>query len=112
MLTASGLTGQGLDVLWTLIVRHREVMSANGARAARRADQDARWMWAMVRDRLEQSFRTHPDVAGQVPMLEASVRAGDLPALHVELDQLAFCDETESAAWRDEGCWRFRPSPP
>ena len=30
VLTASGLTGQGLDVLWTQIQRHREIMTANG----------------------------------------------------------------------------------
>jgi LAO/AO transport system kinase len=80
VLTASGLTGQGLDVLWSQIVRHREVMGANGARAARRADQDARWMWAMVRDRLEDAFKTAPAVAALVPELEAAVRQGEVPA--------------------------------
>jgi LAO/AO transport system kinase len=80
VLTASGLTGQGLDLLWAQIQRHREVMGANGARAARRADQDARWMWAMVRDRLEDAFKTAPAVAGLVPELEAAVRQGEIPA--------------------------------
>ncbi len=80
VLTASGLTGAGLDVLWTQIQRHREVMSANGARAARRADQDARWMWAMVNDRLAEAFRAAPAVAALVDETEAAVRAGDLPA--------------------------------
>ncbi|MCK5910693.1 MAG: methylmalonyl Co-A mutase-associated GTPase MeaB [Caulobacter sp.] len=80
VLTASGLTGQGLDVLWTQIQRHREIMTANGARAARRADQDARWMWAMVEDRLRDAFRTAPAVAALAPNLEASVRAGEVPA--------------------------------
>lgn len=80
VLTASGLTGQGLDVLWTQIHRHREIMTANGARAARRADQDARWMWAMVRDRLEEAFKASPTVASLVPDLEMAVRQGKLPA--------------------------------
>ena len=55
-------------------------MTANGARAARRADQGARWMWAMVRDRLEEAFQTAPAVAALVPELEAAVRQGALPA--------------------------------
>ncbi|MFN3858072.1 MAG: methylmalonyl Co-A mutase-associated GTPase MeaB [Caulobacter sp.] len=80
VLTASGLNNAGLDTLWATIERHREIMTANGGREARRADQNIRWMWAMVRDRLEQSFRTHPGVAGQVPALETQVRAGETPA--------------------------------
>lgn len=78
--TVSGLTGLGLDGLWRQVQRHREVMTANGARAARRADQDARWMWAMVRDRLEAAFTSDPAVAARVPRLETAVRAGELPA--------------------------------
>ncbi|NGM50649.1 methylmalonyl Co-A mutase-associated GTPase MeaB [Caulobacter sp. 602-2] len=80
VLTASGLTGAGLDVLWSQVQRHREVMGANGARAARRADQDARWMWAMVNDRLAEAFRAAPAVAALVDETEGAVRAGDLPA--------------------------------
>jgi len=80
VLTASGLTGGGLDILWSQVERHREVMTANGARASRRADQDARWMWAMVNDRLAEAFRAAPAVAVLVGDTERAVRAGDLPA--------------------------------
>ncbi len=80
VLTASGLNNQGLDQLWSQIRRHREVMTANGALEARRADQNTRWMWAMVRDRLETSFRTDPAVAALAPALERSVRQGQTPA--------------------------------
>lgn len=80
VLTASGLTGAGLDTIWSQVQRHREVMIANGARAARRADQDARWMWAMVNDRLADAFRAAPAVAALVDETEVAVRAGDLPA--------------------------------
>jgi LAO/AO transport system kinase len=80
VLTASGLTGAGLDVLWTQIRRHREIMTANGARGARRADQDSRWMWAMVQDRLAEAFREAPAVAAMATEVERAVRAGELPA--------------------------------
>ncbi len=80
VLTASGLNNQGLDKLWATVERHREVMTANGQRLARRADQDARWMWAMVHDRLEAALRAHPEVADLAPQLERQVRAGRLPA--------------------------------
>jgi LAO/AO transport system kinase len=80
VLTASGLTGAGLEVLWDQIQRHREVMTANGAHAARRADQDSRWMWAMVQDRLAEAFRAAPGVARIAAEVERAVRAGELPA--------------------------------
>lgn len=80
VITASGLTNAGLDKLWSQVERHREVMSANGQRLARRAEQDARWMWAQVSDRLNDAFRANPEVANLVPELERQVRAGRMPA--------------------------------
>jgi len=80
VITASGLKGEGLDRLWGQVERHRQVMTANGGRAARRAEQNARWMWAMVGDRLDQAFRAHPGVAALTPGLEDQVRAGQVPA--------------------------------
>ena len=74
------MKNDGLDRLWSQIERHREVMGANGERAQRRAAQNARWMWAMVRDRLDEAFRDHPDVAALSPELERDVRLGLLPA--------------------------------
>ncbi len=80
VITASGLNNAGLDHLWQQVARHREVMTANGERAARRAAQNTRWMWAMVRDRLDEAFREHADVAALSGEMEAQVRAGQLPA--------------------------------
>ena len=87
VLTASGLNNAGLDVLWAQVERHREIMTANGARAARRAGQNGRWMWAMVNDRLGRAFRDHPKVAALAPALEAQVLAGEVPA-SLAADQL------------------------
>ncbi|MGE5501995.1 MAG: methylmalonyl Co-A mutase-associated GTPase MeaB [Ignavibacteriales bacterium] len=79
VLTASGLKNTGLDHVWATIERHREVMTANGHRVARRAEQNARWMWSQVIDRLEQAFRDNPEVAALAPELERQVRAGRMP---------------------------------
>ncbi len=87
VLTASGLNNAGLDILWAQVQRHREVMTANGERAARRAGQNGRWMWAMVNDRLGRAFRDHPRVAALAPALEAQVLAGEVPA-SLAADQL------------------------
>src|SRR5882672_1420429 len=47
VITFSGLTGDGIAELWTRICEHRERMSAAGALAARRREQQVKWMWAM-----------------------------------------------------------------
>jgi LAO/AO transport system kinase len=80
VITVSGLKDAGVDTLWSQVERHRELMAANGAREARRADQNARWMWSMVRERLDQAFRDDPAVAALAPQLEVAVRSGRTPA--------------------------------
>lgn len=80
VLTASGLTGEGLAPLWAQVERHRTVMEAAGERARRRAEQDARWMWSQVGERLDRAFRERPAVRALAPELEAAVRGGALPA--------------------------------
>ncbi len=80
VLTASGLKNEGVDVLWSQIERHRQVMTATGAFDARRAGQNILWMWSQVNERLETAFRTSEAVAALVPDLERQVREGKLPA--------------------------------
>jgi len=80
VITASGLRNEGVDKLWDQIERHRHIMQANGAWAARRASQNIRWMWSLVQERLDQAFRASPQVAELAPALERAVREGSTPA--------------------------------
>ena len=91
VLTVSGLGNTGLDRLWAEVERHRQVMSDSGERGARRADQDARWMWALVGDQLQTLFRAHPTVAALTQALETQVRAGQVaPSLAADRLMAAF----------------------
>jgi LAO/AO transport system kinase len=74
----SGLTGSGLDELWAVIEEHHDVMSASGELAKLRADQQQIWMWSLVRERLESTFRAKPAIAQALPRLEAAVAAGEV----------------------------------
>lgn len=96
VLTVSGLTGRGLEDLWTQVERHRDVLTATGERQSRRSEQDARWMWSLVRERLEDAFRSRPAVRELTADLERQVRAGALPA-SVAADRMlaAFGVETD-----------------
>jgi LAO/AO transport system kinase len=80
VLTASGLTGQGLDELWETIERWRTIMRRNGFFERRRAEQNGRWMWALVGEGLEARLKASPKVRDLAPVLEAEVRSGRLPA--------------------------------
>ncbi|HEX8168142.1 MAG TPA: methylmalonyl Co-A mutase-associated GTPase MeaB [Beijerinckiaceae bacterium] len=50
--TVSGLKGEGLDALWATVLDHRARLTATGELTAKRRRQDARWMWALVDERL------------------------------------------------------------
>jgi LAO/AO transport system kinase len=82
VLTCAGLTGAGLDQVWTTLVEHQDRMRASGELAERRRAQQVRWLWQLVRDGLEHQLRAHPAVRSATPELEAAVLAGELtPAL-------------------------------
>jgi LAO/AO transport system kinase len=88
VITFSALTGDGIAELWTRISEHRERMSAAGALAARRREQQVKWMWAMLEERVMARLKSDPALRARLPKLEAAVAAGRTsPAIAV--DELA-----------------------
>jgi len=75
-LAVSGQTGEGLDPLWDVIEEHRRTIEASGELATLRAEQQRSWMWALITERLEHAFRTHPGVAARLAQVEANVLQG------------------------------------
>jgi LAO/AO transport system kinase len=73
VLSASGLTGEGVGAVWEMVLAHREALRASGEGEARRREQTRAWMWSLVDEGLRQSFRAHPAVANQVDALESEV---------------------------------------
>ncbi len=85
VVTFSALTGDGIDALWTHIEDHRARMTAGGEFAAKRREQQVKWMWAMLEDKLYARLRSDPHVKAKLPKLEAAVAKGTLsPMLAVE----------------------------
>lgn len=87
VLPVSGLKNTGLDTLWATIGEHRALTEKSGSRAAKRRDQQVRWMWAMIEDRLFSEFRAHPAVKQRLAELESAVAEGRelAPAAAAEL---------------------------
>ena len=85
VLTYSALTGTGIDALWQQILDHRTAMSASGEFAARRRQQQVRWMWSMLEQRMMARLRADPSVRAKVKKIEAEVADGRVtPALAAE----------------------------
>jgi len=76
VLLASAVTGDGIAAFWEEVLRHRSALAAAGELSARRSAQARAWMWSLVEESLQASFRTHPGVAGALPALEGEVAAG------------------------------------
>ena len=84
----SALTGRGIAELWERVLEHRERMTASGELAARRREQQVKWMRAMLQDRLLARLKSDPALRAKLPEIEAAVADGRLtPAIAV--DQIA-----------------------
>ena len=83
--TYSALTGTGIDVLWQKILDHRTAMNASGEFAGRRRQQQVKWMWSMLEQRMLARLRADPSVRAKVKKTEAEVANGRItPALAAE----------------------------
>jgi len=80
VVTYSALTGEGIASLWTKVLEHHDVMSANGELAARRRQQQVKWMWAMLEERILSRLRSDPALRAKLPRLEAAVADGRMSA--------------------------------
>jgi LAO/AO transport system kinase len=78
VLLMSGLSGEGIDVLWQHITEHLEHARKSGQLDAKRLEQLRRWMWSMVEQRVLQALHTHPEVSRLTAQLEADVLSAKL----------------------------------
>ncbi len=81
----SGLDNIGLDEMWAQVVEHRRRFQASGEFAQKRREQQVKWMWTMIEDRLFVRLRSDAQVKARLPELERQVAEGALsPTLAVE----------------------------
>jgi LAO/AO transport system kinase len=85
VLTYSALTGNGIADLWAQVLAHKVKMTETGELAVRRREQQVKWMWTMLEERLSARLRSDPSVRAKLRHAEAAVAAGKLaPTLAVE----------------------------
>jgi LAO/AO transport system kinase len=85
VVTYSALTGTGIAELWQKVLDHRAVMNASGDFAKRRREQQVKWMWSMLEQRMLARLRADTSTRGRVKKIEADVADGHLtPAVAAE----------------------------
>jgi LAO/AO transport system kinase len=85
VLTYSALTGSGIETLGQKILDHRTAMKASGEFTARRQQQQVKWMWSMLEQRMMARLRADASVRAKVKRIETEVAAGRIsPALAAE----------------------------
>jgi LAO/AO transport system kinase len=85
VVTYSALKGDGIAALWNHVLDHRQRLTASGELAARRGEQQVKWMRSMLEERLYAPLRSDRGVKAALPKIEADVAAGRLaPAAAVE----------------------------
>jgi LAO/AO transport system kinase len=85
VVTYSALTGTGMDALWQKVVDHRTAMNASGEFASRRREQQVKWMWSMLEQRMMARLRSDAAIRAKVKKTEADVADGRItPALAAE----------------------------
>jgi len=85
VVTYSALTEAGIPELWRQVLAHRQQLTAAGEFAARRREQQVKWMWAMLEERFHLRLKTDTKLRARLPAIEKAVAAGMLaPALAVE----------------------------
>jgi LAO/AO transport system kinase len=83
--TYSALTGDGIAELWQQVLLHRERMTQSSELAQRRREQQVKWMWSMLEERVFARLRSDTSLRSRLPQIEAEVAAGRLsPMLAVE----------------------------
>jgi LAO/AO transport system kinase len=85
VVTYSALSGNGVAALWATVLDHRERITAAGELAARRREQQVKWMWAMLDERVFARLKSDPAIRAKLPRIEAAVAEGRMtPALAVD----------------------------
>ncbi len=85
VITCSALKQDGIEDLWSKILDHRQRLTASGELKTRRGEQQVKWMWTMLEERLFAPLRSDRAVKTALSRIEADVVAGvTAPAAAVE----------------------------
>ncbi len=94
----SSLKKTGLEELWQVLLKFKQVTEENGECEKRRASQTIDWMMGMVLEQVQQRFLSQPEVREALPDLKSAVAAGKVPATTAARNLLQAADKLFSKA--------------
>lgn len=77
---SSALKGEGIDSIWSVVMKFHELTRASGAHDRRRREQERQWLHDLVREGLTGLFNGNSNVQKKLPGLETQVTNGEIPA--------------------------------
>lgn len=77
--TCSALTGEDVDVLWSVIRAFQQQTTASGVFSKRRREQLSEWLHLLIEEQLRAYFFAHPAIKAALPDIEQAVADGELP---------------------------------
>jgi LAO/AO transport system kinase len=78
VLSCSAVAGNGIAEVWQTIEKYRDIMTASGDWATRRAEQAKAWMWNEIAENLMMALRHHIGVRDALAGFESAVTAGEM----------------------------------
>ncbi|MGB8840923.1 MAG: methylmalonyl Co-A mutase-associated GTPase MeaB, partial [Aliidongia sp.] len=78
VLPISSQTADGIELVWSEIQRHRQLLTDSGERQMRRAAQAQAALWTDLGDGLIAALKHRPEIATRIPAIECEVRAGSM----------------------------------
>ncbi len=74
--TASALTGEGIDSLWSVIKSFEKQTKESGIFEDRRKKQLLEWTFSMIEERLKDKFYSHPNIKEIIPFTKEEILSG------------------------------------
>lgn len=78
--TCSAYTGDGIDDIWSVINKFKEVTENGGIFSTRRKKQTLDWVYCMVQEHLQNMFYNNPQVKKKMPLIEQDIVMGEMSA--------------------------------
>jgi LAO/AO transport system kinase len=92
VLMCSSLTGAGLAEIWDAVLKHRKIMQEKGELERKRHEQSRLWMWALVKEGMEEWFYKNAQVVNLLPLIEKEVVSGKITATSGAAQILSFLE--------------------
>ncbi len=96
VLTASALTGDGIERVWQTVLDHRRKMEVSGELARKRSRQALDWMCTLLEEGIRRQFFDHPRVQQELDRTCRKVEEGELAPM-VAARQLLFLLDNRGA---------------